>query len=177
MAPGAKASSKRSTTSSKLAGVVGSSHLQKRSNRDLDNNKFWSSDTALLVYAFIALSILTRRFIFLHGISLVILREMYYSEYILSAWIGYCADDREARLALKALQNFLRQIVKESERAVSGDKSRLIAAGYLYYNLTAPGESYIGYIIRSKMSLLNNQLIEEIQEWREKRLGYKRSAS
>ena len=79
-------------------------------------------------------------------------------------------------MALKALKSFLRHVVKESERAVSGDKSRLIAAGYLYYNLTAPGESYIGYIIRSKMSLLNRQLIDELQEWREKRLGYKSSA-
>jgi len=90
-------------------------------------------------------------------------------------WAEYTRDDPDRRHAFDAIKPFLRLVISESEKAVEGDYARMVMAGYILWNCTAPGESYLSYVIRYKMSMLNHQVIDEIQEWGERRLGYERS--
>ena len=94
---------------------------------------------------------------------------------VLAHWAAYVQDDPERRRAFGAVKVILRRIIDESEKAVEGDYARLVMAGYVLWNCTAPGESYLAHIIRYKMSILNREVINEIQDWRERKLGYERS--
>lgn len=109
---------------------------------------------------------------FLRICLFVVLRKFFS---IAQQWFDYARDDSERRRAFGAVKNLLRCIVNESEKAVDGDYARLVMAGYIIWNCTAPGESYFAYIIRYKMSALNHEVVNEIREWRERRLGYERS--
>ena len=91
---------------------------------------------------------------------------------VLRQWYLYFADDRLTKSALKSCKAFFRRLLKEGERAVNGDYSRQVMAGYLIYNATAPGESYVAACVRYKMSVLNRSFIEEIEDWQLRRLGY-----
>jgi hypothetical protein len=133
---------------------------------------FWTSDSAKLIYLILSAALLLRQPILLCGVYCILLRKMLL---VCLAWGGFFAQDHQAQAALKALRMFLRLILKEGNKALSGDYSRKVMAAYMIYNCTAPGESYIGHVIRYKMSRLNEQFIEELQEWRERKLGYEKS--
>ena len=135
---------------------------------------FWTSRLAKKAYVLLLIAILLKRPFTLYGILILFLHK------ILAAcalWVEFHCGDREVRRAVGNVRSFCRTVIQESEKAVEGDYARLVAAGYVLYNCTAPGESYLGYVIRYKMSHLNHQVIDEIQEWRERRLGYERAKS
>jgi hypothetical protein len=133
---------------------------------------FWTSESAKMIYLILSAALLLRKPILLYGVFYIVLRKMML---ICFSWGGFFAQDHQAQAALKALRTFLRLILKEGNKALSGDYSRKVMAAYMIYNCTAPGESYIGHVIRYKMSRLNEQFIEELQEWRERKLGYEKS--
>lgn len=103
-------------------------------------------------------------------------KVLVFTHLTLSKWYSFFADDHLTKEALRYLKSFLRRVMKEGERALNGDYSRQVMAGYLIYNMTAPGESYVGACIRYRMSMINHRLIEEIEEWQLRRLGYKESS-
>jgi hypothetical protein len=133
---------------------------------------FWTSESAKVIYLILSAALLLRQPILLFGVFYIVLRKMLL---ICLSWGGFFAQDHQAQAALKALRTFLRLILKEGNKALSGDYSRKVMAAYMIYNCTAPGESYISHVIRYKMSRLNEQFIEELQEWRERKLGYEKS--
>jgi hypothetical protein len=90
-------------------------------------------------------------------------------------WFDYISDDFQARQALRMLRSYVRFFIAESEKATSGDYSRQVIAAYIIYNCTAPGESYLSYAIRYRMSKINSSVIQELEERRERRLGYELS--
>jgi hypothetical protein len=133
---------------------------------------FWTSDSARAIYVILSAALVLRLPILLYGVCYILLRKLLL---VCLSWGGFFAQDHEAQVALKALRTFLRLILKEGNKALSGDYSRKVMAAYMIYNCTAPGESYIGHVLRYKMSRLNEQFIEELQEWRERKLGYEKS--
>jgi hypothetical protein len=133
---------------------------------------FWTSDSAKAIYVILSAALVLRLPILLYGVCYILLRKLLL---VCLSWGGFFAQDHEAQVALKALRTFLRLILKEGNKALSGDYSRKVMAAYMIYNCTAPGESYIGHVMRYKMSRLNEQFIEELQEWRERKLGYEKS--
>lgn len=92
-----------------------------------------------------------------------------------SKWLHHFAADPRHQLAIQHLRAFGRRLLKETERAIKGDYSRQVAAGYVLYCCTAPGESYVGACVRYRMSLLNRSIVEELDEWQMRRLGYQKS--
>ena len=134
------------------------------------------ASTPLMVKVACASIIMT----FLYHFPMNILRAFFFALLwkictVLAHWADYVHDDPERRRAFGAVRVILRRVINESEKAMEGDYARLVMAGYLLWNCTAPGESYLFYIIRYKMSILNREVINEIQEWRERKLGYERS--
>lgn len=134
---------------------------------------FWTSESAKHVYCILLFGLLIRQPILFYGVLFILFRKI---AEVCASWTGYYAQDRQARIALGSLRAFLRLLVNESEKAVSGDFSRQVVAAYMIYNCTAPGESYFGYLVRYKMSMINRQVIEELKDWRERKLGYEKSA-
>jgi len=123
----------------------------------------------------ILIAILLRQPIFiLYAILLHLLQKIVK---VASLWLRYTRDDAELHQALAAVFKAARYLVTESEKAASGDYRRLVEAGYVLYNCTGTGESYLSYILRYRMSMVNYQVIDEIREWREKRLGYEAAKS
>jgi len=128
---------------------------------------FWSSRTMKLIYTNVALALILRQPLLLYATLFILLRNI---ATVCSAWSGYFAQDQEARKAFKILRFFFRIIIAESEKAVQGDYSRQIVAGYLIYNAAlAPGASYISYALRYKMNALNMRMVQEMKEWRRER--------
>jgi hypothetical protein len=94
---------------------------------------------------------------------------------VVRMWASYFSENRVHRDAVKSMRGMVRRFLRESERAISGDYSRQVLAGYLLYNCTAPGESYIASCIRYRMSVINRSVIQEMEERQLKRLGYQKS--
>jgi hypothetical protein len=94
---------------------------------------------------------------------------------VVGMWARYFAERRVHRDAVKSMRGMVRRLLRESERAISGDYSRQVLAGYLLYNCTAPGESYVASCIRYRMSVINRSVIQEMEERQLKRLGYQKS--
>jgi hypothetical protein len=94
---------------------------------------------------------------------------------VCKSWLDYISEDFQARQALRMLRGYVRFFIAESEKAISGDYTRQVIAAYIIYNCTAPGESYLSYAIRYRMSQINRNVIQEMEEWRERRLGYEMS--
>jgi hypothetical protein len=94
---------------------------------------------------------------------------------VVGMWARYFAERRVHRDAVKSMRGMVRRLLRESERAISGDYSRQVLAGYLLYNCTAPGESYVASCIRYRMSAINRSVIQEMEERQLKRLGYQKS--
>jgi hypothetical protein len=147
-------------------------NIRRTSSDETTELSFWTSQSAKHIYTIFLLGIIVRQPILFYGVLVILLRNI---SYVCSSWWGYYAQDQKARLALRSLRTFWRRLVQEGEKAASGDYSRLVAAGYILYNCTAPGESYISYTIRYRMSMINQQIIEELSDWRERRHGYEKS--
>jgi hypothetical protein len=94
---------------------------------------------------------------------------------VVGMWTSYFTEHRIHRDAVKSMRGMLRRLLRESERAINGDYSRQVLAGYLLYNCTAPGESYVASCIRYRMSVINRSVIQEMEERQLKRLGYQKS--
>lgn len=164
-----------------LAAIVDVADVGIHNNNIHDNSKgcdwekslFWLSPMARLVYANLLVAILVRKPKVLFGTLILVVYQI--SKTSLHWLQYYFVDDPEFQRSLLWIGTMLQTIVQESEKAVEGDYSRLVMAGYIMYNCTAPGESYLSYVIRYKMSMLNNQVIDEMEDWRLRRLGYKRS--
>jgi hypothetical protein len=112
------------------------SNIQRTSNHETAEFSFWTSQPAKHVYTVILLGILARRPIMFYGVLAILLRKI---SVLCSSWCGYCAHDKEARIALGSLRTFLRLLVKESEKAAAGEYGRLVGAGYALYFLHGTG--------------------------------------
>lgn len=136
------------------------------------NERFWRSRQAKAVYGSLLLTILLRNPLPFYALAYLVLASVFH---LLKKWFRFFADDDLNRSAVKCLRALCRRILQEGERAVNGDYSRQVMAGYLLYNCTAPGESYVGACIRYRMSMINQRVIEEMEEWQMRRLGYQKS--
>jgi hypothetical protein len=96
---------------------------------------------------------------------------LYYS----IAWVAFFMKDPDFIIGCKAFRTVSRSLANEGEKFVSGDYSRQLMAAYILNTCTGPGESAIGKMIRVKMSLMNQEIIDSMDDWRERRLGYKES--
>jgi hypothetical protein len=132
---------------------------------------FWSSPTAFSLYGLLALWVWTRysRMVW-YAICFVVIRLM---GRVLSPWMAYLLDDPDAQRSVRYLRQVWRIFLRETDQILSGNLGRQVVAAYLIHACTAPGESYISYLIRYKMNLLNVQWMEELQHWSEIRLGYR----
>lgn len=94
---------------------------------------------------------------------------------ILVQWTNYTMDDFQLKFLIKYWKGVLRRILKESQKLVKGSYSRQLVAAYAITTVTAPGESYLGQVLRFKLSQINERAIQEMEDWRERRLGYQKS--
>jgi hypothetical protein len=90
-------------------------------------------------------------------------------------WTVFFKEHRVHRDAIRSLKAAFRRFVRESERAIRGDYSRQVFAGYLLHSCTAPGESYVSACVRYRMSVINRSVIQEMEERQLRRLGYQAS--
>jgi hypothetical protein len=141
---------------------------------------FWSSRTTALaiVYGLLILFLWTggyRRAIITYGIIWCI--ATYQLGRVMAPWYTYIfVNDHEAIRSYRYLRNVYKVFLQETNRAISGHNyERQVIAAYLIHAVTAPGESYIAFVIRQKMQFLNHQWMDELDQWQEKRLGYERS--
>lgn len=156
-----------------LNGIVQSDDKKRKYSEEKRERLFWTSISARKIYAILFIGLLTQQPIVWYGALVIVLNKVFD---VCVAWGCFYSDDQHARAAFKSLRSFFRLLINESDKAINGDYSRKVLAAYLVYNCTAPGESYFGYMVRYKMSRLNEQVIEELQEWREKNLGYEKSS-
>lgn len=135
--------------------------------------KFWTTNTAFFCYGVLALCVLTGQFVWMNILGFMVVRGIGNT---FSKWGFFLSQDSESKAAMRALRNYWKLLMHESEKVVNGNFSRQVAAAYLIHACTAPGESYISYLIRYKMSMLNNLWLDDLREWNERRLGYEPSS-
>jgi hypothetical protein len=135
---------------------------------------FWSSPTAWSIYGLLVLYVLSGgHSIFFYALGYLLLNL--YGR-IAAKWIQYIYDsDPELWRSIRYLRKSYRKFWQETDRIVSGDYGRQVVAAYLIHAATAPGESYLAFLIRHKMSILHYQWIDELNRFGERRLGYEPS--
>jgi len=135
---------------------------------------FWTSSFALRIYACVMLAIVLKRRFVLYGIHIVVLHKF---SAIGASWGQFVRNDPQTRETVRNIRRIIRIGIREGEKVLSGNYGRQVVAAYFLHVCTAPGESYIAYLLRYKMSVLNSQWIEELEACRERRHGYHKARS
>lgn len=136
---------------------------------------FWSSPTSWLVFGLLSLYVWSGgHVIFYYATCYVIWNNVY--RRIIGRWMQHVYDhDPELWRSILYLRRSYRTFWRETDRVISGDYGRQVVAAYLIHACTAPGESYLAFLIRHKMHILHYQWIDELNRFGEQRLGYEPS--
>jgi hypothetical protein len=81
---------------------------------------------------------------------------------VIQKWLQFYGQDPEIIRCIRNVQGFFRRVVDEGNKALSGNYARRVVASYLIVSSAAPGESYIGKVIRYKTACLNQQILDQI---------------
>jgi hypothetical protein len=79
----------------------------------------------------------------------------------------YTSQD-DVRRSVQCAKMVVRQCIAETKKATGGSYSRQIVAAYMITTLTAPGESYVQKLLRYKMSMINTDVLAQIDRLRER---------
>lgn len=141
---------------------------------DSDSDEFWLSATAFQLYGVVLVALLLRRVCLLYGIHCVVLLRLHK---ILSAWFQFFRNDPPTVETARNIRRVVRIFLRNGEKVLSGNYRRQVIAAYLLHACTAPGESYISYLIRYKMHVMNTQWIQELESYMERHHGYEEEHS
>jgi hypothetical protein len=122
------------------------------------NPVFWTSTTALSVFACLALAAITGRFWILHGISLLIVDRIFV---VLVKWIIFTLDDRELQMAGHYLR-WLLLVLREGEKIMTSQSAAEYIMAATLLKSAPTGVSYVRWIIRYKMKLARYEFIREV---------------
>ena len=83
-------------------------------------------------------------------------------------WRAYYWNDREVLQFRRNVGQLIQRFQNELQLTLQGNYARQVAASFVFYATTAPGESMVAAILRYKMNTINMRVIEEIQLTRDR---------
>jgi len=119
---------------------------------------FWTSQTAMRVYAILFLAIVTQRLWILHGISLLLLDQMLQ---IVIQWTVYTLDDPKLRFASRFIRDWLTLIVEEGENILTSPNALNYIMAFSMLQTMPTGVSYVRWIYRYKMQTVRREFLRE----------------
>ena len=119
---------------------------------------FWGSTTAIQMYCICFAALVTQQLWILHGITIILLREMAEKVFVWVVYFTASEDFRDTQQLISWLINFG---LTEAEKTIEGGGCRQIVAGSALQVCKSIGPSYISHLIRSQNSKINMLLVSQ----------------
>ena len=119
---------------------------------------FWGSTTAIQMYCICFAALVTRQLWILHGITMILLREMAEKLFVWGVYIAESEDFRDIKQLISWLINFG---LTEAEKTIQGGGFRQVVAGSALQVYKSIGPSYLSHLIRSQNSEINKLLVSQ----------------
>jgi len=131
---------------------------QKKHPRDIDT-AFFQSDSALAIYGFITMAIISQRIIFLYGVLSVLWAQL---AWIALKWLLYVIDDPEWHMMHSFVKGWINVVMREGSRITSGNCPRsLWFAGTVAREIPL-GMGLMRVYIRNFSHRVNHQMLNEL---------------
>ena len=119
---------------------------------------FWTSQTAIRLYAILFLAIATQRLWILHGISILLLDQVLQ---VVIQWTVYTLDDPNLRFASRFIRDWLTLIVEEGEKTLTSPNALNYIAAFSMLKTMPTGVSYARWVLRYKMQVVRREFLRE----------------
>lgn len=138
--------------------VANSEGLRTRAR---NNISFWSSRFFLPIYLITLMSLLSRQWILLHGISLIIVWRIMERAWV---WSLFILRSNEVRSILPHLRWISKFAFTQAEKTASGDRLRSYIATQTFNFWAGTGKNILVTFFRAQTSEIRNRLLKETGE-------------
>jgi hypothetical protein len=122
---------------------------------------FWGSMTAIQIYCVCFAALMTRQLWILHGITIILLREMAEKLFL---WRVCFAESEDFRSTKRVISWLITFGLTEAEKVLQGGTFRIAVAGSAFHACKSIGPFYLYHLIRYQQCQINNLIVSETRD-------------
>jgi hypothetical protein len=122
---------------------------------------FWGSTVVIQIYCICFAALVTRQLWILHGITIILLREMAEKLFVWGEFFAESADFRNIKQNISWLVNFG---WSQAEKVIQVGGFRTVVAGSTLRVCMSIGPSYLFLLIRAQHNEINNRIVSETRD-------------